>query len=122
MLSLLVTVCASARRGSIALSLARAILLAVVIGFILLPVISATDDLLATRQAALPLSGQSWRLVSDGSANGLELMALGLCFALLMGFLTEAPAAVEDQWAVRPLAGRLARSQRLRPPPACAVA
>jgi hypothetical protein len=109
----------SARRGRIALSLTAAILLAIIIGFILLPVISVSDDLMAARQAALPLSGQTWRLASEGSASGLELLALGLCLAVLMGFLAEAHALVRDQWAVRPLAGRLARSQRLRPPPIC---
>ena len=105
------------RRGTISLSLTSAILLAVVIGFLLLPVISISDDLLDARQAALPLSGQTWRLASEGSAHGLELLALALCLAELMSFLVEAPAALPDSWAMRPLAGRLARSQRLRPPP-----
>jgi len=121
MVGLLAMVCRSARQGRIALSLTAAILLAVVIGSILLPVISVSDDLLAARQAALPLSGQTWRLASEGSANGLELLALGLCLAVLMGFLAEALVVVRDQWAVRPLAARLARSLRLRPPPIAAT-
>src|SRR5579871_6791825 len=111
----------SCRRGRTALSLCTVVLLSILIGFILLPVISVSDDLLATSQAALPLSGQTWRLASEGSANGLELLVLGLSLALLMGFLALAHAQVRDQWAVRPLAGRLARLQRLRPPPACAT-
>ena len=117
MLGLLVMVFHGFRRSTVKLPLASAILLAVVIGFILLPSISLTDDLLAMRQAALPLSGQTWRLASEGSANGLELLALGLCLAMLLAFLAEARAAVRDQWTMRPLAGRLMRSQRLRPPP-----
>lgn len=119
MFGLLAMVCSSARRGRGALSLPAAILLAVVIGFILLPAISVSDDLMDARQAALPLSGQTWRLASEGSANGLELLALGLCLALLMSFLAEAQTVVRDPWGFRLLAGRLVRSQRLRPPPAC---
>jgi len=121
MVGLLAMVCRSARQGRIALSLPAAILLAVVIGFILLPVISVSDDLLAARQAALPLSGQTWRLASEGSATGLELLALGLCLAVLMGFLAEARTAIRDSWGLRLLAGRLVRSQRLRPPPIAAT-
>lgn len=117
MVGLLTIAVRSVRQGRIALSLCAAILLALVIGAILLPVISVSDDLLAARQAALPLSGQTWRLASEGSANGLELLALGLCLAVLMGFLAEALALVRDPWGLRLLAGRLVRSQRLRPPP-----
>ena len=118
--SLLAMVYRGVRKGRIALSMTSAILLAVVIGFILLPVISVSDDLLATRQAALPLSGQTWRLASEGSASGLELLALGLCLALLMSFLAEAQAAVEDRWIVRSLAAQLTGPQWLRPPPCTA--
>jgi hypothetical protein len=38
----------------------------------------------------------------------------------LLSFLIEGRAAYQDQWNIRPLAGRLARSQRLRPPPLAA--
>lgn len=110
----------AARRGAIRTSTAAAMCIAVLLAFILLPAISITDDLIAAQQAALPLSGQTWRMASEGSANGLELLAIGLYLVLLMSFLAETQARVRNQWSVRPLAGRLARSQRLRPPPALA--
>jgi hypothetical protein len=122
-LGLLVMVCHGVRRGRVRVSMATAVTLAVMLAFILLPAISLSDDLLDARQAALPLSGQTWRVASEGSASGLDqLLAIGLYLMLLMSFLVETQATVHDQWAVRPLAGRLARSQRLRPPPICAAA
>lgn len=97
-------------------------LVGILLAFVLLPVISISDDFLDAHQAALPLSGQSWRLASEGSANGLDqLLAIGLYLMLLMSFLTEA-VVVENQWCVRPLAGRLMQSQRLRPPPSLTAA
>jgi hypothetical protein len=108
---------AGTRRGNVRLSLASAMLLALLLCFILLPVISISDDLLVTRQAALPLSSQSWRVATEDASVGLDLL-LALAFYLLLACcLTGCRRKREDLWEVRPLAGRLARSQRLRPPP-----
>jgi hypothetical protein len=120
-LGLLGMVCRGVRSGKIRVSMASAMMLAMLICFILLPVISVSDDLLDARQAALPLSGQTWRVASEGFSSGLsQLLAISLYMMLLMCFLIETRAADQDQWTVRPLAGRLARSQRLRPPPCLA--
>jgi hypothetical protein len=96
----------------------QAMTLALLICFILLPVISVSDDLLEAQQAALPLSGQTWRMASEGVSAGLDkLLIVGLILLALLTFLIEGRASYQDQWNIRPLAGRLARSQRLRPPP-----
>jgi amino acid transporter len=109
------------RRGTVKVSMATAITLAVVMCFILMPLISVSDDLLEARQAVLPFSGQTWRMASEGASAGLdELLMIGLYLLMLMCFRTEAPASQRDQCEIHPLTGRLVRSQRLRPPP-CAV-
>jgi hypothetical protein len=98
--------------------MATAMTLAVVMCFILMPLISVTDDLLEARQAALPMSGQTWRMASEGASAGLdELLMIGLYLLMLMCFRIEAPALQRDQCEFRLLTGRLVRSQRLRPPP-----
>ena len=100
------------------MSMATAMTLAVVMCFILMPLISVTDDLLEARQAALPVSGQTWRMASEGASAGLDdLLMIGLYLLMLMCFRTEAPASQRDQCQLHPLPGRLVRSQRLRPPP-----
>jgi hypothetical protein len=109
------------RRGTVKVSMATAMTLAVVTCFILMPLISVSDDLLEARQAALPTSSQTWRMASEGASAGLdELLMIGLYLLMLMCFRTEAPASQRDQCEVHPLTRRLVRSQRLRPPP-CAV-
>ena len=98
-----------------------AMTLAIVMCFILMPLISVSDDLLEAQQAALPVSGQTWRMASEGVSTGLdELLMIGLYLLMLMCFRIEAPASQRDQCEVHPLTERLVRSQRLRPPP-CAV-
>jgi hypothetical protein len=120
-LSLLGMTYRGVRRGTVRLSMASAMTLAMLICLILLPAISISDDLLAARQAALPVSGQTWRMVSEAASSGLDkVLMVGLYLLLMMCFLIETRMTFQDQWAVRPLAARLARSQRLRPPP-CAV-
>jgi hypothetical protein len=117
-LGLLGMVYRGVRGGAIRVSMASAMMLAMLICFILLPVISVSDDLLDARQAALPLSGQTWRIASEGISSGLDqLLAVALYLMLLMCFLIEVQTTDRDQWSVRPHAGRLIRSQRLRPPP-----
>jgi hypothetical protein len=120
-LGLLGMVYRGVRCGEIRISMTSAMMLAMLICFILLPVISVSDDLLDARQAALPLSGQTWRIASEGISSGLDqLLAVALYLMLLMCFLIEVRTTDQDQWSVRPLAGRLVRSQRLRPPPCAA--
>jgi hypothetical protein len=120
-LGLLGMVYRGVRGGAIRMSMASAMMLAMLICFILLPVISVSDDLLDARQAALPLSGQTWRVASEGFSSGLsQLLAIGIYLMLLMCFLIEVRTTDQNQWSVRPLAGRLVQSQRLRPPPCAA--
>jgi hypothetical protein len=109
------------RRGTVKVSMTTAMTLAIVMCFILMPLISVSDDLLEAHQAALPVSGQTWRMVSEGASTGLDqLLMIGLYLLMLMCFRTEAPASQGDEFERRPISSRLVRSQRLRPPP-CAV-
>jgi hypothetical protein len=120
-LTLLATAYFGVRRGTVKVSMAAAMTLAVVMCFILMPLISVSDDLLEARQAVLPASGQTWRMASEGASAGLDdLLMIGLYLLMLMCFRTEAPASQRDQSQLHPLSRRLVRSQRLRPPP-CAV-
>ncbi|HEX3572720.1 MAG TPA: hypothetical protein VHU44_18020, partial [Acidobacteriaceae bacterium] len=99
-------------------SMATAMTLAVVMCFILMPLISVSDDLLEARQAVLPISGQTWRMASEDASAGLDdLLMIALYLLMLMCFRTETPASQRDQCEAHPLTGRLVRSQRLRPPP-----
>lgn len=105
------------RRGRVKLPLASALMLTVVLCFILLPIISITDDLLET-PAALPLSGQTWRLASEGLTAGLsKQIAVEFCFRLVVHGMLNMRVSHKVQTDTRTLAERLARSQRLRPPP-----
>jgi hypothetical protein len=108
------------RRGKLQISMASAMTLAVLICFIALPVISATDDLLDARQAGLPLSGQTWRMLSEGISAGVELPPLALFLVLLLSSLTVAQTLLQNRRSIRLLTGRLTLSQRLRPPPCAA--
>ena len=120
-LFLLVRTYAGVRRGTVRLSVAAAMMLALILCFILLPVISMSDDLLATRQAALPQSGQTWRMASEDASVGLDLLLAVAAYLLLLACLRiESRRSKEDVWDVRPLAGWLALCQRLRPPPCVA--
>jgi hypothetical protein len=109
------------RRGSILLSMTSAMMLALLLCFILLPVISLSDDLLASRQAAMPLAGQSWRIASEDAAVGLDLvLALAAYLLLLLCVDHEAHRMAEGYTGERATAGWLVRAQRLRPPPCIA--
>ena len=105
------------RGGKIRLRMASAIMLAVLCCFILLPVISISDDVLAASQAALPVAGQTWRLASDQASVGVEGAIVDDFLLLLMALLISARKTEEDFPDTDPLAGQLVRSQRLRPPP-----
>jgi len=118
--TLLGAVYTQVHRGRLQISVASAMTLAVLICLIALPVISATDDLLDARQAGLPLSGQTWRMLSEGISTGVELPPLALYLVLLLSSLTVAQTLFQSRSSIRLLHGRLTLSQRLRPPP-CAV-
>ena len=105
------------RRGRVKLPLASAIMLTVVLCFILLPIISISDDLLEA-QPALPLSGQTWRLASEGFTSGLnKQVSVESSFRLVVHGMLNMRVSHIVQTDTRTLAERLARSQRLRPPP-----
>jgi hypothetical protein len=98
-----------------------AMTLGLLLCFILLPIISISDDLLANRQAALPLAGQSWRIASEDAATGLDLMlAMAAYLLLLLCVDIDVQRSDEGYGGGRVLAGWLVRSQRLRPPPCTA--
>jgi hypothetical protein len=120
-LIVLATAYLGVRRGTVKVSMTTAMTLAIVMCFILMPLISVSDDLLEAQQAALPVSGQTWRIASESVSTGLdELLMIGLYLLMLMCYRTEAPALQSDECDCHPLSSRLVRSQRLRPP-LCAV-
>lgn len=100
--------------------MASAIILAVLCCFILLPVISISDDVLAASQAALPAAGQTWRLASEQASAGVQGSVIDIFLLLLMALLISARKTEEDLPNTDPLACQLVRSQRLRPPPCSA--
>jgi hypothetical protein len=117
-LILLATAYLGVRRGTVKVSMTTAMTLAIVMCFILMPLISVSDDVLEAQQAALPVSGQTWRMASEGVSTGLdELLMIGLYLLLLMCYRAETPASQGDECDCHPLSSRLVRSQRLRPPP-----
>jgi hypothetical protein len=121
-LLLLAAAYAGVRRGTVKVSMMTAMTLAIVICFILMPLISVSDDLLEAQQAALPVSGQTWRMASEGASTGLDqLLMIGLYLLMLMCFRTEVPASQRDECQCYPLSSRLVRSQRLRPPPCASL-
>jgi hypothetical protein len=121
-LSLLGVTYRGVRRGAIRIPMAHAMAAAVLICFILLPVLSLSDDLLEAKQGSLPLASQTWRMATEAVSAGLDILpSLDLSLLFLMCFYIVASSICDDQWNIRPLAERLARSQRLRPPPCAAL-
>lgn len=117
-LSLIGLTCRAVRAGSVHLSLTSAIMLALLLCFILLPVISLSDDLLAIRQATLPESEQVWRVTSHDPSVGLDIvLAVAAYLLLLLAVQREWRLGIREGRVVRPMAAQLARLQRLRPPP-----
>lgn len=93
-------------------------MVALSICLILLPVISMNDDVLESQQAAMPLSGQTWRMASEAAQVGWSLVLTFAAYLLLLvSFQIETGRGMQDVLEIRPMAWRLARSQRLRPPP-----
>lgn len=108
------------RSGSVQLRMTTAMTLAVVLCFILLPVISVSDDLLAMSQAAQPESEQTWRLASHDAQTGIAFLVAVVASLLLMIAPQVRRMPIELR-ILRPIAARLARLHHLRPPPASAV-
>jgi hypothetical protein len=119
---LLVTTAVCARRGTLRLTTGKTMILAVAVCFILLPVISFSDDLLEARQAAQPLSGQTWHLAREDAASAIELLSIfEICVFLLALAVARPTASFAQEWLEpRQVSAWLTRSQRLRPPPAIA--
>ena len=118
LVALATTVCC-VRRGRVRIGTGSALFVVLLISFLLLPAISVSDDLLEARQAALPLSGQTWHMAWESASVGLELLSLVSVCLLLMAEVEEQPEwSPALEWVdPRHMVGWLTRSQRLRPPP-----
>lgn len=93
-------------------------MLTLLVCFLLLPVISVSDDLMEARQAALPLSAQTWHMSSEGASVGLEVSVIA-DFLPVLGINAVSTQVVDDsERGGRPMEAWLTPSQRLRPPPA----
>ena len=101
--------------------MASAMMIAVLASSVLLPAISASDDLLEQRQAALPASSQTWKVATDGISGGFGTLPTGdLLLKLPTSFpSTDVPRSTVPTLSTT-LAKRLVRDQRLRPPLASA--
>lgn len=120
-LALACKLCWAVRRGDVKLKLGSSLGLALLIGFILLPSISVSDDLLESRQSHLPPAAQTYRIATQDAFSGVELLPIfGTLLVMILCLLIVQAGAPVSQWNVRPLASRLTRSQRLRPPPSLA--
>jgi hypothetical protein len=118
---LLSTTYTGVRRGAVRLSMTSAMMLGLLLCFILLPAISMSDDLLASRQAALPLAAQSWRIAQDDATAGLDLaLAMAACLLLLVCLQVESRRGEDGSAGCRVFSDWLVQAQRLRPPPVAA--
>lgn len=107
------------RRGTVRVAPRGAVMLTLLVCFLLLPVISVSDDLMEARQAALPLSAQTWHMSSEGASVGLEVVSVIEAFLLLLGCDAGKGQLVDNSdRGGRPMEAWLTPSQRLRPPPA----
>ena len=107
------------RRGTTRIPPLAAVMVTLLVCFLLLPVISVSDDLVEARQAALPLSAQTWHMASEGASVGLEAVSiLGACLLLLGCELGKVQVIEEGQSGSRLMDAWLTAVQRLRPPPA----
>jgi hypothetical protein len=106
------------RRGRVRITTTSAVMLTLLVCFLLLPVISVSDDLIEARQAALPLSAQTWHMSFEGASVGLEVSVIS-GFLPLIGFNAVKVQVVDDsERGGRLMKAWLTPSQRLRPPPA----
>ena len=106
------------RRGQVRITTASAVMLTLLVCFLLLPIISVSDDLMEARQAALPLSAQTWHMSSEDASVGLEAISVIGSFLLLFGCNAVKGQLVDDsERGGRPMDAWLTPPQRLRPPP-----
>lgn len=107
------------RRGSVRIAPVAAVTLTLLICFLLLPIISVSDDLMEARQATLPLSAQTWHMSSEGASVGLEVVPVIDAFLRLLGNNAIKGQVVADrERGGRPMEAWLTPPQRHRPPPA----
>lgn len=106
------------RRGQVRITPVAAVMFTLLICFLLLPVISVSDDLMEARQATLPLSAQTWHMSSEDASVGLEAISVIGSFLLLLGWNAVKGQLVDDsERGGRPMKAWLTPPQRLRPPP-----
>ena len=109
----------SVRRGIVRIAPLPAVMATLLVCFLLLPAISVSDDLMEARQAALPLSAQTWHMASEGASVGLEVVSMIGASLLWLGFeAVKGPSIADSERGVRRMEAWLTPSQRLRPPPA----
>ncbi len=113
------------RKRTLTRSAPVALTAAVALCFILLPIISISDDLLQARERGLPLAAQTWHLAKEDASAGLDLTPmLQAWMRALLALLAEAVAVVVCAQPVRRKRTHcawLTRAQRLRPPPEFAL-
>jgi hypothetical protein len=105
------------RRDRVRVTTSSAVMLTLLVCFLLLPVISVSDDLIEARQAALPLSAQTWHMSSEGASVGLEVSVIGDFLSLLGSNAVKVQLVDDSERGGRPMEAWLTPSQRLRPPP-----
>ena len=112
----------SVRRGIVRIAPVTAVMATLLVCFLLLPAISISDDLMEARQAALPLSAQTWHMASEGASVGLEVVStIGACL-LWLGFeVGKGPLVDDRERGVRPMEAWFTPPQRHRPPPASLI-
>lgn len=107
------------RRGTVRIAPLAAVITTLLVCFLLLPAISVSDDLMEARQAALPLSAQTWHMASEGASVGLEAVSVIGAWLLLLGFDAGRGQVVDgNERGGVCLKASLTPSQWLRPPPA----
>lgn len=109
----------SVRRGTLRVAPVSAVMAALLVCFLLLPVISVSDDLIEARQAALPLSAQTWHMAQEGASVGLEAVAVLDACLFLLGCEPDKVQVIDNgQSSGQIMEAWLTAAQRLRPPPA----
>lgn len=106
------------RREQVRTTPLGAVMVTLLVCFLLLPIISVSDDLMEARQAALPLSAQTWHMSSEDASVGLEAISVIGSLLLLLGFNAIKGQSVDStERGGRPMEAWLTPCQRLRPPP-----
>lgn len=110
------------RRGTVRIAPLSAMMVTLLVCFLLLPIISVSDDLMEARQAALPLSAQTWHMAAEGASVGIEVIPMIGSYLLLLGSRVSKGQTVDEKEHERQsMEAWLTPSQRLRPPPTSLV-